>query len=107
MRSFAVTWVQSATKMRSRAAGKRLPWAVAHEPGAVWSPFGPRHHPAMGSDAAGKGTLQPEAAMRPVALVGVGELGEDRPQVALVIAIRWSGHSVRIVRTIRSAIELA
>ncbi len=32
----------------------------------------------------GERTLQPEAAMRSVAIVVVGELGQHRPQVALV-----------------------
>jgi hypothetical protein len=31
---------------------------------------GPRQHPATGSDAAGQGTLQPEAAMWSVAIAG-------------------------------------
>ena len=34
-----------------------------------------RHYPAMASGAAVQGTLQPEAAMRSIAIVVIGELG--------------------------------
>ena len=43
-----------------------------------------RHHPPTGSHAARTGTLQPQAAMRSIAVVVIDELGQHRPQVALV-----------------------
>jgi hypothetical protein len=66
-----------------------------------------RHRPAIGSDAAGEWTLQPEAAVRSVAIVVIDELASTARRWRSSITIRWSRHSVRIVGTIRSATALA
>ncbi len=55
-------------KLHSRSSGSSVDVVQAAE-------NGPRYHPAMGSDTAGQGTLQPEATMRSVAIVVIGELG--------------------------------
>ena len=44
----------------------------------------PRHDPATDEAVAAKRTLQAEAAVRPVAIVVIGELGQYRAQVTLV-----------------------
>jgi hypothetical protein len=43
---------------------------------------GPRQHPATGSDAAGQGTLQPEAAMWSVAIAGHSAVSGKRDAAA-------------------------